>query len=80
MFGAVAGGHFDSIADAAAAMAPPPSRRYEPGPEDVQVYERLYGAYLRLHDHFGRGDGLMRELNELRRHAKAEPVLSSRGR
>jgi L-ribulokinase len=70
MYGAVAGGAFGSIAAASEAMAPPPSMRYEPSAEAAATYDLLYPVYLRLHDHFGRDDRLMRELTELRRRAK----------
>jgi L-ribulokinase len=70
MYGAVAGGAFGSIAAASEAMAPPPSMRYEPSAEATATYDLLYPVYLRLHDHFGRDDRLMRELTELRRRAK----------
>lgn len=71
MYGAVAAGPeaggFASITDAAAALAPPPSERYEPDPSATSVYDRLYAEYLSLHDHFGRGPAnVMKRLKELR--------------
>jgi L-ribulokinase len=66
MYGAVVGGVHRSIADASRAMAPPPRERYEPDAAAVAAYARLYRAYVRLHDLFGRGgDDVMRELKAI---------------
>ncbi|HZQ88865.1 MAG TPA: ribulokinase [Gaiellaceae bacterium] len=70
MFGAVAagagvGGH-DSIGDAARAMAHLSDATYVPNAAHRDVYDRLYGEYLRLHDLFGRGgDDVMRTLKRI---------------
>jgi len=55
MHGAVAGGVYRNIAEAAASMARLQARKYEPDPARHSVYERLYAEYEKLHDHFGRG-------------------------
>lgn len=70
MLGAVAagrasGGH-DTIADAAAAMAPVASERYAARPEAAARYDRLYSLYIELYEHFGRTSRLMHDLRALR--------------
>jgi L-ribulokinase len=59
MYGAVAagaaGGGYDSIDAAVAAMARPHARTYVPDPASVAMYHRLHQEYLALHDYFGRG-------------------------
>ena len=63
--GAAAGGH-DSIGDAARAMAHLSDATYAPNAAHRDVYDRLYGEYLRLHDLFGRGgDDVMRTLKRI---------------
>jgi L-ribulokinase len=53
--GADAGGHND-FAAAAGAMTGVLETAFHPIPENVAVYERLYGLYRRLHDIFGTRD------------------------
>jgi L-ribulokinase len=59
MFGAVvagkAAGGYDSIVDAAKAMAAVKDIVYKPIAANQQVYEKLYQEYVLLHDYFGRG-------------------------
>ncbi|AFH60888.1 ribulokinase [Paenibacillus caseinilyticus] len=59
MFGAVAAGSaqggYDSIVEAAGKMARVREETFQPIPENVAVYEKLYEEYSRLHDYFGRG-------------------------
>ncbi|MEF3309997.1 ribulokinase [Paenibacillus sp. GYB004] len=74
MMGAVAataaGGGYDSIAEAAAVMAPPVKKTYEPIERNVRLYEELYREYVALHDYFGRGaSGVMRSLRKLKERA-----------
>ncbi len=69
--GAAAGGHA-SIEDAARAMASLKDRAFEPNAADHEVYDVLYREYVRLHDHFGRGENdVMKVLRRLRAQAKA---------
>jgi L-ribulokinase len=75
MFAAVAagpdGGGFATIEDASRAMAHLREDVYEPDPAAHAVYDQLYGEYMRLHDHFGRGgDNVMRTLRSLRAGAR----------
>jgi L-ribulokinase len=73
--GAAAGG-YDSIADAAAAMVRPSVRTYRPNAEAEAVYDDLFGEYMTLHDHFGRGgNDVMRRLRAIRaRQASGSPM------
>lgn len=71
MFGAVAAGSakggYDSIVNAAKAMARVREETFKPIPENVAVYERLYREYRKLHDYFGRGENdVMKRLKALK--------------
>lgn len=69
--GKAAGGH-DNYDDAVNAITAVRSTRYEPQPEAVRIYDRLYRLYRRLHDSFGvKGHqeslyDVMKELLEIR--------------
>ena len=52
--GADAGGYF-SVEEAARAMGKIGDKRYDPIPENVTLYHRIYEEYKRLHDYFGTG-------------------------
>lgn len=63
-----ANGGFDSLAEAARQMTPPPAKVYRPISENVEPYHKLYAEYYRLVDYFGRGENnVMKVLRELRR-------------
>jgi L-ribulokinase len=71
MYGAVAagaaGGGYDSIQAAAAAMARPGVRTYRPDREASAVYDEMYREYRTLHDYFGRGSNdVMKTLKAIR--------------
>ena len=67
MWGAIAGGIFDSIASAAASMARLGDVTYTPSHDSRAAYDVLFAEYVRLHEHFGRGeDELMHRLKRLR--------------
>ncbi len=71
MFGAVAAGSarggYDSVVDAAKAMARVREESFKPIPENVAVYEKLYREYGELHDYFGRGaNDVMKRLKTLK--------------
>jgi L-ribulokinase len=53
MAGAVVAGAHPDFAAAASAMTSISDIQYRPIPENVAVYERLFGLYQRLHDLFG---------------------------
>ncbi|MFD2328509.1 ribulokinase [Cohnella sp. GCM10020058] len=74
MFGAVAAGAakggYDSVVDAAKAMARVREETFKPIPENVAIYERLYAEYRTLHDYFGRGaNDVMKRLKALKEEA-----------
>jgi L-ribulokinase len=76
MFGAVAagsgGGGYDSIVEASRRMAHLSSESYKPRDDFLELYDRLYSEYLRLHDLFGRGgEDVMRRLKSLQFEAAA---------
>ncbi|QJD87079.1 ribulokinase [Cohnella herbarum] len=71
MFGAVAAGSakggYDSVVDAAKAMARVREETFKPIPANVAVYEKLYQEYGTLHDYFGRGaNDVMKRLKSLK--------------
>ncbi|WP_100408106.1 ribulokinase [Bacillus solitudinis] len=71
MFGAVAAGAdkggYDSIVEAAKKMARVKDEAFEPIPENVAIYEKLYQEYSTLHDYFGRGENdVMKRLKAIR--------------
>ena len=71
MFGAVAGGAYRSIGDAAERMGSPVAETYLPDDRNRRAYEALYEEYVRLHDLFGRGgDDVMKTLRRIRDEAR----------
>jgi len=71
MLGAVAAGTdgsgYQSLAEAAQKMAPPPAKIYKPNPAHTETYNILYQEYRRLYDYFGRGENeVMKVLRRLR--------------
>jgi L-ribulokinase len=75
MFGAVAAGKglggYDSIYEAAKAMAHLKDEMYVPNPENQEVYEKLYAEYVVLHDYFGRGaNDVMKRLKAIKADAR----------
>lgn len=76
MFAAVAAGKQNggcgSIMEAAQKMARLRDEVYEPIPEHVAVYERLFKEYSMLHDYFGRGENdVMKRLKSIKQQAHA---------
>jgi L-ribulokinase len=71
MFAAVAAGTarggYDSIVEAARKMARVKEETFRPVPENVEIYNRLYREYTRLHDYFGRGgNDVMKRLKAIK--------------
>ena len=66
---AVAAGAFPDVHTAARAMGKVERSVYVPDAERARQYDDLYAEYVRLHDHFGRGDELLHRLRDLRRAA-----------
>ncbi len=76
MFAAVsagkAAGGYDSIIEAAQAMAHLQAVTYKPIPAHKAVYDQLYAEYVKLHDYFGRGtNDVMKRLKSLRQQVLA---------
>ncbi|MEK5477241.1 ribulokinase [Paenibacillus sp. FSL R5-0407] len=75
MFAAVAAGQeaggYDTIIDAAAQMARVKEETFKPIPANVEVYNRLYEEYSKLHDYFGRGENdVMKRLKNIKKSAE----------
>ena len=66
MFGAVAGGYFKTINDAAEVMAKVKDIVYTPIPENVAMYQKLYSEYKILHDYFGLENNVMKRLKKIK--------------
>jgi L-ribulokinase len=72
IFGAVAGGAYDSVEAAQAKMTGVCDTIYEPNPASAAVYARLYRIYQTLHDAFGTPNftgslsGVMKDLIAIR--------------
>jgi L-ribulokinase len=71
MFGAYAAGRaaggFDSLTDAAKAMAQTKDVTYKPNTQHHATYRKLFAEYRTLHEYFGRGtNDVMKRLREIR--------------
>lgn len=72
MFAAVAAGEeaggYNTIIDAAERMARVKEETFKPIPANVEVYDRLYQEYSKLHDYFGRGENdVMKRLKSIKK-------------
>ncbi len=68
IYASVAGGAYSDLSLASAALAIREGKTYEPIPENVTVYNRLYEEYHQLHDYFGRGENdVMKRLRTIRK-------------
>jgi L-ribulokinase len=67
-----AGGGYDSIEEAAVAMARPHVATYRPDESVKRIYDQLYREYTTLHDYFGRGaNDVMKVLRAMRSQQRA---------
>jgi len=65
-----AAGGYDTIQEAAAAMAGVRDKTYRPDPAAHAVYEKLFAEYDALHDYFGRGtNDVMKRLKAIAGHS-----------
>ena len=76
IFGSVAAGAesggYDNVFDAARAMGRQKEIVYQPVPENVAVYEKLFAEYRMLHDYFGRGENdVMKRLKDIKEEVKS---------
>lgn len=72
IFGSVAAGKenggYDDVFSAASRLGKVLDTKYEPNPEAVKVYDKLYAEYKILHDYFGRGaNDVMKRLKEIKK-------------
>ena len=69
IFGAVAagkaGGGYDDIYSAGEKMGATEGKTYDPNPENVKTYDKLFAEYEKLHDCFGRTDDMMKRLRAI---------------
>lgn len=81
MFAAVAAGTdnggYETIVEAASAMAGLKDYLYTPDPTNHAIYQRLYAEYVQLHDYFGRGtNNVIKRLRRLREELLAKSADS----
>jgi L-ribulokinase len=62
---ATAAGAFSDVRAAAKQMGRRTRNAYQPIPENVAAYDRLYREYVELYDWFGRGNNMMRRLRNI---------------
>ena len=63
-----ANGGYDDVFSAASKLGKVLDTKYEPNPEAVKVYDKLYAEYKILHDYFGRGaNDVMKRLKEIKK-------------
>lgn len=63
--GGAAGG-YDTLGAAMAAMSSECDNIYHPIPQNVEIYNKLYAEYVKLHDYFGRGgNNVMKTLRNI---------------
>ncbi len=75
---AVAAGAYPDVPAAAAVMGRRVPAVFTPDPATGPVYDQLFAAYRRLHDHFGRGgDDVMHELAAMRRAVSSAGAVNS---
>lgn len=72
IFGAVAAGKdkggYDSVVEASKVMGKLKDVVYIPNEENVEIYNKLYSEYKKLHDYFGRGENnVMKTLKEIKK-------------
>ena len=72
IFGSVAAGKanggYDDVFSAASKLGKVLDTKYEPDPEAVKIYDKLYAEYKILHDYFGRGaNDVMKRLKEIKK-------------
>lgn len=72
MFGAVAAGKenggYADIFEAARELGKIKETVYTPIPENVEIYDKLFSEYRKLHDYFGRGENdVMKRLKEMKK-------------
>ena len=66
---AVAAGAYPDVVAASEAMGRRTEGVWTPDPASSDAYDALYAEYVRLHDHFGRGDEMLHRLRAIRRAA-----------
>lgn len=62
MTGAVAGGAYKTLTDAAESMGKLKDVTYKPNQDNREIYDSLYNEFCRLYDYFGRENELMKNI------------------
>lgn len=67
IFGALAGGYYKNISQAANALGRVRDKLYIPNKDNVAIYEKLYTEYSLIHDYFGRGiNDVLKRLKDIK--------------
>ena len=67
MFGAVAGGYFASLDEAAKVMVKPSEKTYLPIKENSDVYDVIFEEYVKLHDYFASKDSVIKNMRKIKK-------------
>lgn len=62
IYASVAGGIYPDVVKASQNMSCKSEKVYKPILENVKEYEKLYAEYVKLHDYFGKENGIMKKL------------------
>ena len=65
IFGAVAGGAYESVVEASDNMGKLKDIVYKPNPDNRNVYDSLYEEYCRMYNYFGRENNTMSKIKNL---------------
>ena len=67
MFGAVAGGYFANLDEAAKIMVKPSEKTYLPIKENSDVYDVIFEEYVKLHDYFAAKDSVIKNMRKIKK-------------
>jgi L-ribulokinase len=66
IYASVAAGIYPTVEEASQKFAKPDVRVYVPDENNHRLYSRLYTEYKTLHDYFGKANGVMKALKEMK--------------
>lgn len=67
MFGAVAGGYFANLDEAAKVMVKPSEKTYLPIKENSDIYDVIFEEYVKLHDYFAVKDSVIKNMRKIKK-------------
>jgi len=67
MFGAVAGGYFANLDEAAKIMVKPSEKTYLPIKENSDIYDVIFEEYVKLHDYFAAKDSVIKNMRKIKK-------------